>query len=119
MAITEIKLKIIKTGDSPKIEFYSVDDFTLGTDFPSCFEERTFDSLNFESIGLTADGATVQITTTSGRTVEFIAMPVASMVGTDMAVTVIFDTLIDLGGGTQKEWNQQAHTLLETALNWK
>jgi hypothetical protein len=68
---------------------------------------------------MTTNGATVTITTTSGKYVEFIAMPLASMTGVETAVTNVFGTDIEVGGGTQEEWNQQLYDLIEDTLNWR
>ena len=115
MANTIITLTSSDDGDLPRLEFSSTGNFSLGADFADNYKERYFDSLNFESVGMTTDGRTVKITNTSGKFFEFIAMPLASMTGVETAVTSAFG--IDIVGANQAEWTEQLHTLVKGVLN--
>lgn len=115
MANTIVTLRSSDSGDLPRLIFTSAGNFSLGTDFADLYKVRSFDSLNFESVGMTTDGAKVKITNTSGKAFEFLAMPEASMTGVETAVTTAFGVAIV--GANQIEWTEQLHALIDGVLN--
>jgi len=117
MAITPITLIASDNGDLPRLIFTAVGNFGLGADFPSLYKRRSFDSLNFESTGMLADGLMNEITNTSGKVFQFKAMPLSEMTGDDMAVVSAFGEDIVVGGGTQAEWTEQLDIIIDTKLN--
>lgn len=112
----EIKLTVILTQDRPKLIFESDGNFSLGGDFTDNYKCRKFDSLNFESFGMLADGLLVQITSTSSKVAQFKAMPSAEMGAEDEAITELGG--IPITGANQEEWNTQLYNFINDSLNW-
>ena len=116
MATTSIAIIDLNTDNDIKVVFTAVDqNFTLGADH-SCFDSLIVPKLNFASIGLDTDGASVTIKLTSGLSVTFIAKAAADLTGVDMAVTSVCG--IAIVSGTVVDCNKQAMSLIKECINW-